>query len=89
MGQNLAPQDVSGEGVIEAFTINHQAWLPEDNVPYVIAIVSLVGCPNVRLTTNIVGVATNDIRIGLPVKVVFEQHDDVWLPMFTPHLRGD
>jgi hypothetical protein len=24
------------------------------------------------------------VRIGMPVRVTFEQHDDVWLPMFEP-----
>ena len=27
-----------------------------------------------------------DVRIGLPVQVVFEQHDDVWFPLFEPAL---
>jgi len=84
MGQNLAPQGVSGNGVIEAFTVNHQASLPDEKVPCVIAIVSLEDCPSVRLTTSIVEATPNEIRIGQHVRVVFEQHDDVWLPLFTP-----
>jgi hypothetical protein len=24
------------------------------------------------------------VRIGLPVRVVFEQHDRVWFPLFEP-----
>jgi len=24
------------------------------------------------------------VRIGMPVRVVFEQAEDVWLPLFTP-----
>ena len=84
MGLKLAPQSVSGKGLIEAFTFNHQAWLPDESVPYVVAIVSLDDCPSVRLTTNIVGPNATDIRIGQPVRVVFEQRDDVWLPLFTP-----
>jgi len=84
MGLKLAPQSVSGKGLIEAFTFNHQAWLPDESVPYAIAIVSLDDCPSVRLTTNIVGPNATDIRIGQPVRVVFEQRDDVWLPLFTP-----
>jgi uncharacterized protein len=84
MGQELVPQNVSGMGVIEAFTVNHQVWFPGGATPYIIAIVRLVDCPGVRLTTNIVGVTADDIRIGMPVSAKFEQHEDVWLPLFTP-----
>jgi uncharacterized protein len=84
LGRNLAPQPVSGSGVIESLTINHQAWSPGDLVPYTIAIVSLVDVPDVRLTTNIVGADADTVRIGTRVVVLFERHDDVWIPLFTP-----
>ena len=40
--------------------------------------------PDVRLTTNLVDVEPDDVRIGMPVHVLFEHVDDVWLPLFTP-----
>ena len=52
--------------------------------PYVVAIVEIDEQPSVRLTTNIVGCAPDDVRIGMPVQVTFEHHDDVWLPFFEP-----
>jgi uncharacterized OB-fold protein len=84
LGRNLAPQQVSGSGVIESYTINHQAWLPGDTVPYTIAIVSLDEIEDLRLTTSIVGAGADTVRIGSPVRVLFERHDDVWIPLFTP-----
>jgi hypothetical protein len=27
------------------------------------------------------------VRVGLPVRVVFEHVEDVWLPLFTPDLE--
>jgi uncharacterized protein len=84
LGPDVLPQPVSGFGVIETCTVNHQAWSPGVAVPYVIAIVSLVECPQVRLTTNIVGVAPDEVRIGSRVRVLFEQREDVWVPLFTP-----
>jgi uncharacterized protein len=83
LGTRLEPQPVSGVGVVETFTVNHQPWSPGLAVPYVIAIVSLVDCPQVRLTTNIVGVAPEAVRIGMSVRCTFEQHEDVWLPFFV------
>ena len=52
--------------------------------PYIIAWVSIDEQPDVRLTTNLVDIEPDDVRIGMPVRVVFEQAEDVWLPLFTP-----
>lgn len=84
LGKNLGMQSVSGYGVIEAISVNYQAWKPDDEVPYIIAIVSLNDCGGVRLTTNIVGALKDDIQIGMPVRVIFEHCEDVWIPLFTP-----
>lgn len=78
----VAPVAVSGRGRVLGFSINHQAWLPDLPVPYVVAIVELNEQKDLRLTTNIVNCAVDDVTIGMPVRVVFEQHEDVWLPLF-------
>ena len=52
--------------------------------PYVIANVALDEDPSVRLTTNIVGCDPDDVHVGQEVAVRFEQHEDVWLPLFEP-----
>ena len=36
----------------------------------------------VRMMSNVINYPTEKIRIGLPVKVVFEQRGDIALPMF-------
>jgi uncharacterized OB-fold protein len=77
-------QPVSGMATVEAVTINYQPWSPGMEVPYAIAIVGLDEQPGLRLTTNIVGVAPDQVHIGQRLRVVFEQADDVWLPLFTP-----
>jgi acetyl-CoA acetyltransferase/uncharacterized OB-fold protein len=76
------PTEVSGRGTIVAFTVNRQQWLPGFDPPYVIANVALVEDATVRLTTNIVDCEPDAVRIGHEVMVRFEQHDDVWLPLF-------
>jgi acetyl-CoA acetyltransferase/uncharacterized OB-fold protein len=75
---------VSGRATVAAVTVNHQVWLPGFPPPYVIAIVALEEDDRARLTTNIVGCAPGDVRIGLRVRVRFEQHEEVWLPLFEP-----
>jgi uncharacterized OB-fold protein len=84
LSTEVAPEATGGTGTVAAFTINHQPWYPGLDPPYVIAMVSLNDQPEMRLTTNIVGCAVDDVHIGMDVRVVFEQYDDVWLPFFTP-----
>jgi uncharacterized protein len=82
LSENLAPEAVAGTGVVDTFTVNFQKWHPAAEVPYVIARVALDGVPGVYLTTNIVGCSVDDVDIGDRVRVKFEQHDDVYLPLF-------
>ncbi|HEY5888373.1 MAG TPA: Zn-ribbon domain-containing OB-fold protein [Acidimicrobiales bacterium] len=82
--RDLAPEAVAGEAVLHTYTVNHQAWLPGFEPPYVVAIVELPEQEGLRLTTNLVNCALEDVRIGMPVRVVFEQWEDVWLPLFEP-----
>ncbi|MDY0748134.1 Zn-ribbon domain-containing OB-fold protein [Paucibacter sp. R3-3] len=81
---DVAPQAVSGRGKVLTFTINERAWTPELQAPYVVAIIELAEQAGLRLTSNIVRCAPQQIRIDMPVRVVFEQQEDVWIPLFTP-----
>lgn len=69
-----------------AYTVNHQPWIPGLEPPYIVAMVELDDEPDVRLITNIVDASPDDIRVGLPVEVFFEEwgDDKVWLPLFRP-----
>ncbi|MEZ0603219.1 Zn-ribbon domain-containing OB-fold protein [Paraburkholderia sp. IW21] len=82
MSSHVGAKPVSGRGKVVSFTINHQAWLPDLPVPYVVAIVELAEREGLRFVTNIVGGEVNDVHIGMPVRVKFEQQEDVWLPLF-------
>lgn len=80
--ENMAPEAVKGTGVVDTYTINHQAWLPGLEVPYVIARVKLDGVPGVCLTTNIVGCAVDAVDFDDKVRVVFEEQDGIFYPLF-------
>ncbi len=75
---------VSGRGTVVGVTVNHQQWLPDLPVPYVIALVAIDEDPRVRLTTNIVGTDPESVAVGARVQVRFEPIGDVWFPMFEP-----
>jgi uncharacterized OB-fold protein len=74
---------VSGRATVVAHTVNVHQWIPGSE-PYVIGLVAIEEQASVRLTTNLVDVEPDDIETGMPVEVVFEQHDDVFLPLFRP-----
>lgn len=80
--ENVAPRAVAGTGVIDTYTINFQPWLPSLQVPFVIARVRLDDAPGVIVTTNIVGCAVEAVDIDDRVRVVFEEDDGIWFPLF-------
>jgi len=90
--KDVVPEAVSGRGRLHTYTVNHQPWMPGPELPYVVAIVEIVEDRSVRLTTNLVRCPIDDVRIGMPVRVVFEHHDDgadgVWIPLFEPDPEG-
>jgi uncharacterized OB-fold protein len=81
---DVGPEPVSGKASVAAFTVNEHSWLPGFPPPYVIAIVEIAEEPDVRLTTNVMDCEVADVHIGMPVEVLFEQWDDVWVPVFRP-----
>jgi uncharacterized OB-fold protein len=82
LSENVAAETVAGTGTIYSYSVNHQKWHPDLDVPYVIARVELDGVPGVYLTTNIVGCPVDTVDIGDRVKVTFEQQEDVYIPLF-------
>ena len=81
---NMGVRAVSGRAVLAGFTVNHRFSMPGLPAPYVVAQVAVEEDPRVRLTTNIIDCEFDDLELGQTVEVVFEQADDVWLPLFRP-----
>lgn len=84
LSKNLAVTPVSGRATVATFTLNYKEWVPAPDHPYAIAIVEIEEDPRVRLMTNIVECDPGDVRIGMPVEVVFEEYEDVFVPLFRP-----
>lgn len=75
----------SGRGVIYSYTIIHQNKSPEfvQDTPYNVAIIQLEEGP--RMMSNIVGLSPENLRIDLPVKIVFDAvTDTISIPRFEP-----
>jgi uncharacterized OB-fold protein len=82
LSENVAPEAVAGTGEIDTYTINYQPWAPGLEVPFVIARVRLDGVPGVYLTTNIVNCPVEEVRFDDKVRVVFEEQDGIYYPLF-------
>lgn len=73
----------SGRGRVYTFTVTYQNQAPgfREELPYVMAYVELDEGP--RLLTNVVGSAPDEVHIGMPVVVEFEDvAEGVSLPKF-------
>ena len=77
-------EPASGNGIVRTFGIMHQRYHAgfEPELPYNIVVIELEEGP--RFTSNLIDVANEDISVGMPVKVAWEQHDDVAIPKFRP-----
>ena len=82
LSDNVGLKPVPGSGVIDTFTVNYQKWMPDMEVPYVIARVAVDGAPGVVLTTNIVGCPVDSVELDDRVQVKFEPQGDIYLPLF-------
>lgn len=82
--ENFEWAKMSGKGKIYTYTVIHRAdaegW--KDEVPYAIVTADLD--EGVRMETNTLGVKPEDLKVGLPVEVVFDDvTDEVTIPKFA------
>jgi uncharacterized OB-fold protein len=88
---HLAPEAVSGRATLYSYTWATQAFHPYyvDKLPYVIAVVDIAEEPGVRLTTNLVDIAREDVKVGIELEVTFrEVVPGLTLPLFGPATAG-
>jgi uncharacterized OB-fold protein len=73
----------SGRGTVYSYVVVHHPQVPAFDYPLPIAVVELE--EGTRLVADLVGVAPDAVRIGMPVAVEFVAVDDeLTLPLFRP-----
>ena len=84
LGDRITWTPVSGRGTVSSSVVFHKAWFPAfaNETPYAVVQVELEEGP--RLTANLVDVPPAEIRVGMPVTVVF---DDVTPEVTIPRFR--
>jgi hypothetical protein len=87
LSTDLSPAEVSGRGRVATFTQPLQPFHPyfQQQIPYVLAVIELDEQENLKLVSNVVDVPPDDVRVGMPVEVVFrEVSPGFTLPLFKP-----
>ena len=70
--RDMAWVEVTGRGWVYSYTVNHQRWLPDLEVPYAIVLVEFPDHPGVRVVGRLRGCPPEDAAIGMEVEVGFE-----------------
>jgi uncharacterized OB-fold protein len=87
-GTDVVIAALSGQGTLWSFTVVHQPFVEWMKPPFVVGVVEIIEDPATRLTTNIVGCRPEEVRIGMGLRVRFEQHGEIFLPLFVPAESG-
>ncbi len=75
----------NGKGKVYTFTVTYQNQSAgfRENLPYIMAYVELD--EGIRMLTNIVGCKPEEVKIGMPVEVTFEDATpEISVPLFRP-----
>jgi uncharacterized OB-fold protein len=81
---DVAFEATSGKGSLFSFAVAHLPAGPNVPVPYTIALVELPEQSGLRLLSNLVNCDPKDATVDMPVRVGFEKHADVFVPVFEP-----
>lgn len=81
---DVAWQEASGRGTLWTYTVAHRAPHPAwaEETPYVIAVATLDEGP--RLLGTLRRCAPEDVRVGMPLRAVFERRDGYGVVHFAP-----
>jgi len=76
---------VSGRGEVYTYTIVHRPIAAGQQLPYVIAVIALADAGGVRMISNLVGASPDDVAVGMPVELVWEDMSaELAIPRFRP-----
>jgi uncharacterized OB-fold protein len=78
-------QEVPGRGEVYTYTLVHRPIAAGQKLPFAIAVIALEDAGGVRMLSNLVDVDPEQIEIGLPVELVWEDMTaDLAIPRFRP-----
>lgn len=87
LNQEIDWSQSSGDAELYTFTVIRRAPSPElaDSVPFVVGVVKLLDADGVKFFTNVVNCRPEDVHIGMPLKVVWDDVEETQaVPRFEP-----
>ncbi|SNX62368.1 uncharacterized OB-fold protein [Streptomyces sp. TLI_55] len=73
--------EASGTGEVYSYVVMHHPPFPAFDPPYAVALIELT--EGVRMISNVIGVPYDEVRIGMSVRLAFEEYDgELVLPVF-------
>ncbi|MFT7244897.1 MAG: putative OB-fold protein [Candidatus Azotimanducaceae bacterium] len=74
----------SGNATVYSYSVVRQSYHPffRNLVPYVVAWIDLDEGP--RILSNVMNVAADDVQIGMKLKLEWEEHEELNIPLFSP-----
>ena len=83
--RNFTWTRLSGHGRVNSWVIFHQSYFRgyDGDIPYNVAEVELDEGP--RVLTNLIGIKNDEIRVGMPVEIVYDDvTNEITLAKFRP-----
>jgi len=78
-------KEVSGRGEVYTYTLVHRPIAGGQELPFVVAVIALEGSGGLRIISNLVDVNADDLEIGMPVDLVWEDMStELAIPRFRP-----
>ncbi|MGW2970621.1 bifunctional MaoC family dehydratase N-terminal/OB-fold nucleic acid binding domain-containing protein [Streptomyces mirabilis] len=79
--------EASGKGTVYSYVVMHHPPFPAFDPPYAVGLIELA--EGVRIVSNVIGVPSDKVRIGMPVRLRFERYDEeLVLPVFRAGAEG-
>lgn len=77
--------EASGKGTVHSWTVSYHAFLPAYKKELPIILVTVDLAEGVRMNSQLKGAKPEDLKLGMPVEVIYEDATDtLTLPMFRP-----
>ena len=78
-------KEVSGRGEVYTYTTVHRPIAADQTLPFFVAVIALEDSGGVRIISNLVDVTPEELEIGMPVELVWEDMSaDLAIPRFRP-----
>lgn len=78
-------KEVSGRGEVYTYTTVHRPIAAGQELPFVIAVITLEDSGGLRILSNVVGASPDQLDIGMPVELVWEDMSaSLAIPRFRP-----